>query len=227
MIRKKRMIWAAVLCCLLLVMAGCKNRSGLYVEQGTSKEADEKSAGDAAENDASGNQKGDSSSGSSTEGSSFGGAAEDGKAEKMIYVQVSGAVVTPGVYKLPEGSRVFEAVELAGGTTEDADVSALNQALVLSDGQMVYVYAVGEQRTGQETGSGQGAYGEPDDGRIDLNTATVEELMTLPGIGQSKAESIVSWREENGAFGSVEDILNITGIKEGVFSKIKDHIKVN
>lgn len=227
MIRKKRMIWTAVLCCLLLVMAGCKNRSGLYVEQGTSEEADEKSAGDAAGNDTSGNQAGDSPSGSSTEGSSSGGAAEDGKAEKMIYVQVSGAVVTPGVYKLPEGSRVFEAVELAGGTTEDADVSTLNQALVLSDGQMVYVYAVGEQRTGQETGSSLGAYGEPDDGRINLNTATVEELMTLPGIGQSKAESIVSWREENGAFGSVEDILNITGIKEGVFSKIKDHIKVN
>ena len=227
MIRKKRMIWTAVLCCLLLVMAGCKNRSGLYVEQGASKEADEKSAGAAAGNDASGNQAGDSSPNSSAEGSSSGGAAEEGKAEKMIYVQVSGAVVTPGVYKLPAGSRVFEAVELAGGTTEDADVSALNQALVLSDGQMVYVYAVGEQRTGQETGSGQGAYGEPDDGRVNLNTATVEELMTLPGIGQSKAESIVSWREENGAFGSVEDILNITGIKEGVFSKIKDHIKVN
>lgn len=215
MIGKKRMIWAAVLCCLLLVMAGCKNRSGLYVEQGNSEEAgegDEKPSSDATENDASGSQTGDSPSGSPME---------------MIYVQVSGAVATPGVYRLPAGSRVFEAVELAGGTTEDADVSTLNQALVLNDGQMVYVYAVGEPRTGQETGSGQGAYGEPDDGRINLNTATTEELMTLPGIGQSKAESIVSWREENGAFGSVEDILNITGIKEGVFSKIKDHIKVN
>ena len=199
----KRRIWAAVFCCLLLAVTGCRSKSGLYVEQGASSEAEE--ASEQAEDGTVGSEE----------------------AADMIYVQVSGAVVSPGVYMLPAGSRVFEAVELAGGMTQEADVNALNQALVLSDGQMVYVFAVGEQRSGQETGNGQGAAQEPEDGRINLNTATVEELMTLPGIGQSKAESIVSWREENGAFGSVEDIMNITGIKEGVFSRIKDHIKVN
>lgn len=197
------MIVTAVFCCLLLAMCGCKSRAGLYVEQGTTVDD-----GETAEN-----AEDDTADSAGTE-----------EEADMIYVQVSGAVAAPGVYKLPGGSRIFEAVELAGGVTEEADVSTLNQALVLSDGQMIYVYAVGEERTGQETGE---AAGEPKDGRIDLNTATAEELMTLPGIGQSKAESIISWREENGAFESVEDILNITGIKEGVFSKIKDHIKVN
>lgn len=197
------MIATAVFCCLLLAMCGCKSRAGLYVEQGTTVD-DGETAGNAEEDTA--------------------GSAGTEEEVDMIYVQVSGAVAAPGVYKLPGGSRIFEAVEMAGGVTEDADVSTLNQALVLNDGQMIYVYAVGEERTGQETGE---AVGEPKDGRIDLNTATAEELMTLPGIGQSKAESIISWREENGAFESVEDILNITGIKEGVFSKIKNHIKVN
>ena len=151
--------------------------------------------------------------------------------EADIYVQVSGAVQKPGVYKLPAGSRIFEAVELAGGTTPEADLASVNQAQVLSDGQMIYVYAVGEEprsipgQAGQEeTGeSGQ----EAGDGRVNLNTASMEELMTLPGIGESKAEAILSWREENGGFDSVEDIMQIPGIKEGVFSKLEDRIKVD
>lgn len=203
--KKIRMIWAVVIGCLVLVNAGCGSRPGLYVEQENSAAADPVRDGTSGE-----------ASGSSGNVNGNGTVAEE------IYVQVSGAVVSPGVYKLPLGSRVFEAVELAGGALETADLSMLNQAQVLSDGQMVYIYAVGEQRSGQEPGAV-----EPDDGRINLNTATVQELMTLPGIGQSKAESIISWREEHGAFASVEELMNITGIKEGVFTKIKDHIKVN
>ncbi len=203
--KKNRMIWAVVIGCLVLVNAGCGSRPGLYVEQENSAAADPVRDGTSGE-----------ASGSSGNVNGNGTAAEE------IYVQVSGAVVNPGVYKLPLGSRIFEAVELSGGVLETADLSMLNQAQVLSDGQMVYIYAVGEQPSGQEPGAV-----ESDDGRINLNTATVQELMTLPGIGQSKAESIISWREEHGAFASVEELMNITGIKEGVFSKIKDHIKVN
>lgn len=145
-----------------------------------------------------------------------GDVADDPAAQ--IYVQVSGAVNAPGVYQLPAESRVFMAIELAGGLSPEADESSLNQAESLQDGQQIYVCAVGEQAR-QET--------VPEsDGRVNLNTATAEELMTLPGIGQSKADSIISYRESNGGFGAVEDLMKIEGIKEGVYSKIKDRIKV-
>ena len=141
--------------------------------------------------------------------------------EKMIYVQVSGAVVSPGVYELPEGSRIFEAIELAGGLTEEADAKQMNQAQVLSDGQMIYVMHQGE--SAEEDNS----EAESEDGKVNLNTATEEQLMTLPGIGQAKAKSIIAWREENGGFTRIEVLMEIEGIKDGVFSKIKDNIKVN
>lgn len=139
--------------------------------------------------------------------------------ENLIYVQVSGAVDAPGVYTLPEGSRLFEAVELAGGVTDEADISKVNQAQMLSDGQMVYIMKQGEAEHQEEA--------QPEDGRVNLNMATEEQLMTLTGIGQAKAKSIIAWREENGAFSKIEDLMEIEGIKEGVFSKIKDSIKVN
>lgn len=143
--------------------------------------------------------------------------------EKKIYVQVSGAVKSPGVYELEDGSRIFQAVELAGGVTEEADTGALNQAEILSDGQMVYILnqeeAAEQSSRALETGQ--------EDKRINLNTATESELMTLPGIGAAKAKSILSWREENGGFLQIEDLMKIEGIKDGVFSKIKDSIKVD
>lgn len=204
--KRKKITWRiAVICCLALLLAGCDHQAGFYVEQ-----QEEAEAGQEAGSQDSGN------AGDSREADSQGG----GNAE-MIYVQVSGAVAAPGVYQLPEGSRVFEVVELAGGMTEEADMNSLNQAQVLSDGQMIYLYAVGEQ---QAVGSSETA--QKDD-RLDINTATAEELMALPGIGQSKAESIIAFREEHGAFEKTEDIMNIEGIKEGVFSKLKNRIKVN
>lgn len=140
---------------------------------------------------------------------------------EKIYVQVSGAVASPGVYELAEGSRIFEAIELAGGVTEEADASQVNQAQKVADGEMIYIRYQGEieaEEVSQE---------QQEDGKVNLNTATEEQLMTLPGIGQAKAKSIIAWREENGNFTKVEDLMKIEGIKEGVFSKIKDSIKVN
>lgn len=150
---------------------------------------------------------------------------ESGLTEKTIYVQVSGAVVSPGVYELPEGSRVFEAIALAGGVTEEADAGQMNQAQTVSDGEMIYVKRQGE--TVEEALAQEEAFGQQEDGKVNLNTATEEELMTLPGIGQAKAKSIIAWREEKGSFSKIEDLMEIEGIKEGVFSKIKDSIKVN
>lgn len=146
--------------------------------------------------------------------------------ETSIYVQVSGAVASPGVYELPEGSRVFEAIELAGGMTAEADARQMNQAQTISDGEMIYVKSQGEQ----VEGTSEIPFSEQtqqEDGKVNLNTATEEQLMTLPGIGQAKAKSIIAWREENGNFSKIEDLMEIEGIKEGVFSKVKDSIKVD
>lgn len=146
--------------------------------------------------------------------------------ETSIYVQVSGAVASPGVYELPEGSRVFEAIELAGGMTTEADAGQMNQAQTISDGEMIYVKSQGEQ----VEGTSEIPFSEQtqqEDGKVNLNTATEEQLMTLPGIGQAKAKSIIAWREENGNFSKIEDLMEIEGIKEGVFSKVKDSIKVD
>lgn len=141
--------------------------------------------------------------------------------KEQIYVQVSGAVAKPGVYALDEGSRIFQAIELAGGVTESADTGSLNQAEVLSDGQMVYI-----METGEEEREDSLPLAEQDDGKVNLNTATESELMTLPGIGEAKARSILAWREANGSFTQIEDLMKVEGIKDGVFSKIKDSVKV-
>lgn len=141
----------------------------------------------------------------------------------IIYVQVSGAVNHPGVYELPLGSRVFQALELAGGMTQEAQEKSINQAQTLEDGQMIWVPTAEEAAALPEQ---QPESLAKDDGKVNLNTATKEELQTLPGIGEAKAQSIVAWREEHGSFTQIEDIMKIEGIKEGVFSKIKDCVKV-
>ena len=110
-----------------------------------------------------------------------------------------------------------EAIEAAGGVTADGEGQALNQAELLQDGQKVYVPGMGEDL----------ATSNEDDGKVNINLATKEELMTLPGIGESKALLIIEYREEHGAFETIEDLMNIPGIKEGVFHQIKECIKVS
>lgn len=134
--------------------------------------------------------------------------------EEQIFVYVCGAVSKEGVYELPSGSRLYEAIEIAGGFREDADKSTVNQAEVLEDEERIYVPVIGEAV--QEDAN--------QDGKININKASKEELMTLPGVGASRAESIIQYREEHGAFRRIEDIMQISGIKEGLFEKIKDRI---
>lgn len=153
-----------------------------------------------------------------------------GETDARIYVDVAGAVRNPGVVKLTQGARVYEAIELAGGFTEDAAVSAVNQASVLQDGQQLYICTSEEQKTKQLSSAdpveSSGEDRPADTGKVDINQASEEELMTLPGIGASKAADIVRYREEQGRFEQIEDIMNISGIKEAVFGKIKDKITV-
>lgn len=137
-----------------------------------------------------------------------------------VYVYVTGRVKKPDVYKVSEGSRVYQLIDMAGGFEEDADTVGINLADRVYDGMKLVVYAVGEVHEPEST-----FVSEKED-VININTASKEQLMTLPGIGESKAESIIRYREETGRFNSIEDIMNISGIKEGAYNKIKELITV-
>lgn len=139
-----------------------------------------------------------------------------------IYVHICGAVINPGVYQVPAGTRVYQALELAGGNSDDACLSGINLADKLADGQKVYIPAEGENAEGilsTDSGGVQSVM-------VNINTASEAELMTLPGIGQSRAKDIINYRVKNGFFESIDDIMKVSGIKEAAFEKIKDLIKV-
>ena len=139
-----------------------------------------------------------------------------------IYVHICGAVINPGVYQVPAGTRVYQALELAGGSSDDAYLSGINLADKLADGQKVYIPSEGENAEGiLSTDSG-----DVQSVMININTASEAELMTLPGIGQSRAKDIINYRVKNGFFESIDDIMKVSGIKEAGFEKIKDLIKV-
>ncbi len=145
----------------------------------------------------------------------------------IIYVDVCGEVNHPGVYQLTSENRVYEAIEKAGGLTKNAAAVCVNQAEKLTDGQQIYVLSKDEMKDSQGSVGNASASGvSASDGRVNLNTASKEELMTLSGIGEVKADAIIRYREEHGSFQSVEDIKKIEGIKDGVFNKIKDCITV-
>ncbi|MGC4019399.1 MAG: helix-hairpin-helix domain-containing protein [Muricomes sp.] len=150
------------------------------------------------------------------------------KESEMVFVYVCGAVKAPGVYELTGDARVYEAVAMAGGVTEAAAGDAVNQARVVADGERIYIPTAQEVEKGIVDGYTPEVTGtdRKTEGKININTALKEELKTLPGIGDAKADSIISHRESNGPFQSVEDLMLIEGIKEGVFDKIKDRITV-
>ena len=131
----------------------------------------------------------------------------------------SGPVKNPGVYKIKEGSRICDIIALAGGGTSDSAVDTLNLARVLKDEERIFVPTIQEAET-IEVLEKKGSQ------KINLNTATKEQLMTLSGIGEAKAEDIIAYRAENGDFQTIEDIMKISGIKEAAFQKIKDKIMV-
>ena len=151
--------------------------------------------------------------------------AEEAEPEEpaAICVYICGAVKRPNVYTLPEGSRVYQAVEAAGGFTEEAEVKALNLAEVLADGRQITVFSKEEIESGR---AAPASAGEVSDGKVDLNRATKEELQSLPGIGAVKAEAILRYREEAGGFSDIESIREISGIGEKSFERLRNLIKV-
>lgn len=149
----------------------------------------------------------------------------------MVYIYVCGAVELPGVYQLKKGSRLYEAVEMAGGMAADADDVSLNMAREIIDGEQIVILTQSETAMLKETGAypfgglPQGMAAEKS-GLVNINTADKSELTTVSGIGESRAQAIIDYRESNGSFKSIEDIKNVEGIKDGLFAKIKDKITV-
>ena len=164
---------------------------------------------------------------------------------KTLVVHICGAVSAPGVYELPAGSRIIDAVEAGGGFLPEADEACCNLAEEIVDGCQIYIMTKTESCADGQTEKKAGIQTSPDsdmqtidrnvrsnsapaleNGLVNLNTADVAALMTLPGIGESRAKAIISYREQHGAFAQIEDVMKISGIKQAAFSKIKDKITV-
>ncbi len=270
MCEDKRVIFWVLFSCIFLAgaLCGCTRREQLILDMGdTDRDAE---AADPAEEAAAAESQPVSGSESVT-GQEAKAAAESGQPDQkqptageegiqepgentLICVHVCGAVRNAGVYEMPVGSRVFEAVELAGGFTEEADEGYVNQAQQLSDGVKLVIPTTEQVRSFEERAvdseeetdaagqtevsrtEGYGVIGGEEeslgdevtsgDGKININTASMEQLCEIPGIGATRAAAIVAYRQQAGSFASIEDIMKVSGIKEGTYAKIKDNIKV-
>lgn len=158
--------------------------------------------------------------------------------QQEIYVYICGAVNNAGVYRTAAGSRLFEVVELAGGFSAEADETCLNLAREAQDGEQIVILTKEETAALAEKGidftEGQSSAMNTDadksavqgGGLVNINTASASELTTVSGIGESRAQAIIAYREANGSFQTIEDIKKVDGIKDGLFAKIKDKITV-
>lgn len=154
---------------------------------------------------------------------------EAAAASRIVYVDICGAVENPGVYALREDARVFEAVEAAGGLSEDASSESVNQAEKVTDGQKIYIMNQTEWNEAKEKGTAAAVSdsGTASGGKVNINTASESELCTLPGIGATRAAAIIAYRESCGGFSSIEEIQCVSGIKSGTYEKICEFIIVN
>ena len=222
-----------ILCMLMCVCQGCSDEEVMEI---ISEEADkEENADDSIEED----------SGALADNTEKTENIETNDSQSFV-VYVSGYVNNPGVYELSAGSRVIDAIDAAGGYSKEAYENYLNLASLIADGQMIYVPSEEEVESGSiERGVASGADGSGVGGAtggngggnggnssgsgalVNINQASKEELMTLPGIGESKADKIIAYREANGRFNSPEGIMEISGIKDGLYNKIKDKICAN
>ncbi len=165
-------------------------------------------------------------------GSTSGGSvADDGLGRpsglEVVVLHVVGAVVDPGIVELPLGSRVVDAIAAAGGPTDAADLAGVNLARTLVDGEQLRVPQVGElPPAGSGGAGGAGSTGVGADGRVNINTADVAALETLPGVGPAIASRIVAWREENGPFRSVDELAAVSGIGEKTLDGMRDQATV-
>ncbi|WP_100331637.1 helix-hairpin-helix domain-containing protein [Bacillus xiapuensis] len=156
------------------------------------------------------------------------------KEEQVVMVDMKGAVPKPGIYTLKQGARIHDAIAKAGGLQKDADRTAVNLAQKLQDEMIVYIPKIGEKPPAQSPsvssaipGASSPADGSKPETKININAASAEELQTMPGIGEAKAQAIIDYRETEGAFAKPEDLKNVTGIGEKTFEKLEPLISVN
>ena len=142
--------------------------------------------------------------------------------ETVIFVDIKGAVKNPGVYQMKVGDRVKDALEAAGGLTEEADSQKVNLAKRLEDQMVIVVPKVGEEA--EEIPAGATSKEEAKEGKVNINTATVEELKTLKGVGENKAEAIIEYRKKNGSFQTKEDLMKVRGIGKKLFESFQERI---
>ena len=213
-IKKKKRIGIVLICCCVFALTACNRHSDFERNLADERTSEQELL----------SEKSSETGSNPTESSE-------------IFVHVCGCVKNPGLYRLPAGTRAGEAVETAGGFTKKADTTAVNLAQVLSDGSQLYVpseadFQQSEERGIYDSSKTEGFISEnvPEDAgneqKVNLNTASSEELTTLSGIGATRAEAILAYREEHGSFSSIEDIKNVSGIGDGIFEKIKDSITV-
>lgn len=151
--------------------------------------------------------------------------------EETILVHIAGAVKKEGVVTLEEGTRIVDAINEAGGLDENADLSNVNLAYMISDGQKIYIPYIGEEASisnenGKNIIQGNTEENNSTNSLVNINTANLSELLELPGIGSSTAQKIINYRTENGSFNSIEDIKNVSGIGDSKFENIKNYITV-
>lgn len=265
--RMRLLMYGIVMCNIVCTLCGCTRREQLVLETAgqaqqisASKEAADDSGltapeGSQEEGDRQENQEqaGSANEKEKTDEQSSAGDIATGQMQQAgestsIWVHVCGAVEKAGVYELPAGSRVYEAVKAAGGFAENADESYVNQAQQLADGSKLVIPTVDQVRSTPEEGTGteqigiveqaalpdggetvnaEAGKGTKADGKVNINTASVAQLCEIPGIGATRAAAITAYRQEHGSFHSIEEIMNVSGIKEGTYAKIKDCIKVN
>ncbi len=255
-IKKKRKYKKLIIILVIVLVALCykylikpeisshnsgSGKDGIIISEGKSDDSDEskdseKKSGKDGEKD------------SDSEG--LGDSEEDEKsADGYIYVDVGGAVSQPKVVSIPEGSRVFEAIEAAGGTASGAETKYINMASECTDGQKIYVPTADEvaeiQKSGgnvsevtsslfsadgsalaTSSGTSFGGSQTSENALVNINTASSDELQTLSGIGPSMASRIIDYREQNGAFKSVDELTEVSGIGDKTLAKFKDHICV-
>lgn len=229
----KYFLIAGILFCFSVsALTGCTGREDVVLKTDTS---DWQETGGLTDNGAGG------SYGDESDGLPQTVCEEQDAGPTVIYVHICGAVVNPGVYELTSESRVFEGIAAAGGFCEDACEDYVNQAGQLQDGQRLVIPTIEEVEAAKEEGgygelwqlptddAGQGsaAASKTADGLVNINTASESELGEISGIGAGKAAAIVKYRQENGSFASIEDIMKVSGIKEGTYEKIKDKITVD
>lgn len=212
-IHAKKIRHAGLLLAVLLLFAGCTKKEELLLLREESASLDDGKEG-------------------TEESPDVPDAAAPAKKEPaVIYVHVCGAVVQSGVYELEAGSRVYEAVQAAGGFAEGADENYVNQAQELEDGIRLVIPTLEEAakaRAGELSGEAvQENAANDSDCRININTASEAKLCEIPGIGATRAAAIAAYRESHGGFQKPEDIMKVSGIKEGMYEKIKDSISVN